>query len=45
VREIHRTPRGAFIFVLAGGATITSRRRYAVREYLETLRMAAPGRS
>lgn len=46
VREIHRTPRGDFILVLAGGTTITSSegRRDAVREYLETLRMAAPGR-
>jgi two-component system LytT family response regulator len=46
VREIHRTPRGDFILVLAGGTTITSSegRRDAVREYLETLRMAAPER-
>jgi two-component system, LytTR family, response regulator len=46
VREIHRTPRGDFILVLTGGTTITSSegRREAVREYLETLRMAAPGR-
>jgi two-component system LytT family response regulator len=46
VREIHRTPRGDFILVLAGGTTVTSSegRRDAVREYLETLRMAAPGR-
>ena len=44
VREIHRTPRGDFILVLTGGTTITSSegRRNAVREYLETLRMAAP---
>jgi two-component system LytT family response regulator len=47
VREIHRTPRGDFILVLAGGTTITSSegRRDAVREHLETLRMAAPERS
>jgi two-component system LytT family response regulator len=47
VREIHRTPRGDFILVLAGGTTITSSegRRDAVREHLETLRMAAPSRS
>ena len=46
VREIHRTPRGDFILVLAGGTTTTSSegRREAVREYLETLRMAAPPR-
>jgi two-component system LytT family response regulator len=46
VREIHRTPRGDFILVLAGGTTITSSegRRDAVREYLETLRIAPPVR-
>jgi two-component system LytT family response regulator len=44
VREIHRTPRGDFILVLTGGTTVTSSegRREAVREYLETLRIAAP---
>lgn len=43
LREIHRTPRGDFILVLAGGTTTTSSegRREAVRTYLESLRMAA----
>jgi two-component system, LytTR family, response regulator len=41
VREVSRTPRGDFIFVLAGGATVTSSEgfREAVREYLGRLRV------
>jgi DNA-binding LytR/AlgR family response regulator len=41
VREISRTPRGDFILVLAGGATVTSSEgfRDKVREYLERLRL------
>jgi hypothetical protein len=47
VREIDRTPRGDFVLELAGGTTMTSSegRRDAVREYLETLRVAASERS
>jgi two-component system LytT family response regulator len=43
VREVSRTPRGDFIFVLAGGTTVTSSEgfRDAVREYLEQLKIAA----
>jgi two-component system LytT family response regulator len=43
VREIHRTPRGDFILVLAGGATVTSSEGYRdkVRRYLETLRLSS----
>jgi two-component system, LytTR family, response regulator len=41
VREVARTPRGDFIFVLAGGVTVTSSEgfRETVREYLGRLRM------
>jgi len=41
VREISRTPRGDFILVLAGGATVTSSEGYrpVVREYLERLKL------
>lgn len=41
VREVSRTPRGDFIFVLAGGATVTSSEghRDAVREYLARLKV------
>jgi two-component system LytT family response regulator len=41
VRELSRTPRGDFIFVLACGATVTSSEGYreAVREYLKKLRI------
>jgi two-component system, LytTR family, response regulator len=41
VREVSRTPRGDFIFVLAGGATVTSSegQREAVREYLARFRV------
>jgi two-component system LytT family response regulator len=41
VREVSRTPRGDFIFVLAGGTTVTSSEgfRDAVREYLDRLKM------
>ncbi|MGH8258923.1 MAG: LytR/AlgR family response regulator transcription factor [Steroidobacteraceae bacterium] len=41
VREVSRTPRGDFIFVLAGGTTVTSSEghREAVREYLSRLRV------
>lgn len=41
VREVSRTPRGDFIFVMAGGATVTSSEgcRDQVREYLEKLRL------
>jgi two-component system LytT family response regulator len=43
VREVSRTPRGDFILVLAGGATVTSSegQRENVREYLEKLRIGA----
>jgi two-component system LytT family response regulator len=41
VREISRTPRGDFILVLAGGATVTSSEgfREAVRQHLERLKV------
>jgi two-component system LytT family response regulator len=41
VREVHRTPRGDFIVVLAGGTTVTSSEGYRdrVRRYLDTLRL------
>jgi two-component system, LytTR family, response regulator len=41
VREVSRTPRGDFIFVLAGGATVTSSEghRESVREYLAHLKL------
>lgn len=41
VREISRTPRGDFIFVLAGGTTVTSSEgfREPVRQHLATLRL------
>ena len=41
VREVSRTPRGDFIFVLAGGATVTSSEghRETVREYLARLKV------
>ena len=41
VREISRTPRGDFILVLAGGATVTSSEgfRDKVREYLDRLKL------
>lgn len=41
VREISRTPRGDFILVLAGGATVTSSEgfREAVRQHLEKLKL------
>jgi two-component system LytT family response regulator len=43
VREISRTPRGDFILVLAGGATVTSSEgfREAVRRHLERLKVRA----
>jgi two-component system LytT family response regulator len=42
VREIHRTPRGDFILVLAGGVTVTSSEGYRdkVRRYLDALRLS-----
>ena len=42
VREIHRTPRGDFILVLAGGTTVTSSEGYRdkVRRYLDSLRLS-----
>ena len=42
IREIHRTPRGDFILVLAGGVTVTSSEGYRdkVRRYLDALRLA-----
>jgi two-component system LytT family response regulator len=41
VRELSRTPRGDFIFVLAGGTTVTSSEGYreAVRDYLKRLKV------
>jgi len=41
VREVSRTPRGDFIFVLAGGTTVTSSEGYrdTVRQYLGRLRV------
>ncbi len=41
VREVSRTPRGDFIFVLAGGTTVTSSEghRDAVRDYLDRLKL------
>jgi two-component system LytT family response regulator len=43
VREVSRTPRGDFILVMSGGATVTSSegQRDVVRNYLENLRLAA----
>lgn len=43
VREVSRTPRGDFILVLAGGATVTSSEgfRDAVRQHLERLKVRA----
>jgi len=45
VREIHRTPRGDFILVLAGGTTVTSSEGYRdkVRRHLDSFRLS-PGR-
>jgi len=42
VKEVNRTPRGDFIFSLAGGATVTSSEgfRGKVREYLGSLKLA-----
>jgi two-component system, LytTR family, response regulator len=42
VREIHKTPRGDFIFVLGGGTTVTSSQTYRdkVRQYFDTLRLS-----
>jgi len=42
VKEISRTPRGDFILVVAGGATVTSSEgfRDTVRQYLERLKLA-----
>jgi two-component system, LytTR family, response regulator len=42
VKEISRTPRGDFILVVAGGATVTSSEgfRDSVRQYLERLKLA-----
>jgi two-component system LytT family response regulator len=42
VREVSRTPRGDFIFVVAGGTTVTSSEGYRepVRHYLERLKLA-----
>jgi len=42
VREVSRTPRGDFILVLAGGATVTSSEgfREPVRQYLERLKIS-----
>ena len=44
VREVSRTPRGDFILVLAGGATVTSSEgfREAVRQHLDRLKVC-PG--
>jgi two-component system LytT family response regulator len=41
VREVSRTPRGDFIFVLAGGLTVSSSEgcRDLVRQYLERLKL------
>jgi two-component system, LytTR family, response regulator len=46
VREISRTPRGDFIFVMAGGTTVTSSEgfRDPVRQYLERLKLNPLGR-
>ena len=43
VREISRTPRGDFILVLSGGATVTSSEgfRDAVRQHLERLKICS----
>jgi two-component system, LytTR family, response regulator len=45
VREVSRTPRGDYIFVLAGGTTVTSSEghREMVREYLSRLRVGTGG--
>ncbi|HEX4618409.1 MAG TPA: response regulator [Steroidobacteraceae bacterium] len=42
VKEVSRTPRGDFILVVAGGATVTSSEgfRDPVRQYLERLKLA-----
>jgi two-component system LytT family response regulator len=42
VREVHRTPRGDFILILAGGVTVTSSEGYRdkVRRYLDALRLS-----
>jgi two-component system LytT family response regulator len=42
VQELSRTPRGDFIFVLAGGSTVTSSEGYrdSVREYLKGLKIS-----
>jgi two-component system, LytTR family, response regulator len=42
VREVSRTPRGDFIFVLSGGTTVTSSEGYreTVREYLGKLKVS-----
>lgn len=46
VREISRTPRGDFIFVMAGGTTVSSSEgfRDPVRQYLERLKLNPLGR-
>ena len=43
VREVGRTPRGDFIFVLAGGATLTSSEgfRDVMRQYLAQFRVGS----
>ncbi|MGH8291809.1 MAG: LytTR family DNA-binding domain-containing protein [Steroidobacteraceae bacterium] len=43
VREVSRTPRGDFILVLAGGATVTGSEgfRDAVRQHLERLKVCS----
>ncbi|HEY2036991.1 MAG TPA: LytTR family DNA-binding domain-containing protein [Steroidobacteraceae bacterium] len=43
VREVSRTPRGDFILVLAGGATVTSSEgfREAVRQHLDRLKVCS----
>lgn len=45
VAEVSRTPRGDFIFVTKGGATVTSSEGYRdkVREYLENFRLGSAG--
>jgi two-component system LytT family response regulator len=42
LKEVNKTLRGDFIFVLAGGATVTSSEghRGRVRDYLSSLRLA-----
>jgi two-component system, LytTR family, response regulator len=46
VREVNRTPRGDFIFVLTGGVVVTSSEGYRepVREYLATLKLGHLGK-